>query len=236
MPKLKKKAKKAKKSPKKKKVSKPARKSKPRKKVRKKIRKRVSKKRKARKKKEVRRGKVFVFEKLQQLKDKGRERGFITYSEILYFFPEVERDVRGLETLFDDLEREGIEVKETTELLGLEEKTRKVSRLDEGGIDPIQMYLKEIGKISFVTPNEEKELAKLIEKGDIEAKKKLARANLRLVVSIAKKYVGRSPNLTLLDLIQEGNLGLFRAVEKFDWRRGYKFSTYATWWIRQAIT
>ena len=233
MPKLKKKAKK---SPKKKKVSRPARKAKPRKKVRKKIRKRVSKKRKAGKKKEVRRGKVFVFEKLQQLKDKGRERGFITYSEILYFFPEVERDVRGLETLFDDLEREGIEVKETTELLGLEEKTRKALKSEEGGIDPIQMYLKEIGKISFVTPNEEKELAKLIEKGDIEAKKKLARANLRLVVSIAKKYVGRSPNLTLLDLIQEGNLGLFRAVEKFDWRRGYKFSTYATWWIRQAIT
>jgi len=236
MPKLKKKVKKAKKGVRKKKVSRLAKKAKLRKKARKKIRKRVLKKRKARNKKEVRRGKVFVLEKLQQLKEKGRERGFITYSEILYFFPEVERDIRGLETLFDDLEREGIEVKETTELLGLEEKTRKVLKSEEGGIDPIQMYLKEIGKISFVTPNEEKELAKLIEKGDIEAKKKLARANLRLVVSIAKKYVGRSPNLTLLDLIQEGNLGLFRAVEKFDWRRGYKFSTYATWWIRQAIT
>jgi len=103
-------------------------------------------------------------------------------------------------------------------------------------LDPIQMYLKEIGKISFVTADQEKELAKRIEKEDEEAKKILARANLRLVVSIAKRYVGRSPNLTLLDLIQEGNLGLFRAVEKFDWRRGYKFSTYATWWIRQAIT
>ena len=103
-------------------------------------------------------------------------------------------------------------------------------------IDPIQMYLKEIGKTAFLTGDQEKELAKKIEKGDEEARKKMARANLRLVVSIAKKYVGRSPNLTLLDLIQEGNIGLFRAIEKFDWRRGYKFSTYATWWIRQAVT
>jgi len=98
------------------------------------------------------------------------------------------------------------------------------------------MYLKEIGQYPLLTAHKEKEFARRIEEGDEEAKNLLARANLRLVVSIAKKYANRSPNLTLLDLIQEGNLGLFRAVEKFDWRRGYKFSTYATWWIRQAIT
>jgi len=179
--------------------------------------------------------KVFTPEKFQELIKKGKERGFVTYSEILYYFPEIERDIKGLEKLYDDLEKEGIEVKEVKELISVEEKVKKVKET-EGGIDPIQMYLKEIGKISFVTAAEEKELSKRIEKGDQEAKKKLARANLRLVVSIAKRYVGRSPNLTLLDLIQEGNLGLFRAVEKFDWRRGYKFSTYATWWIRQAVT
>ena len=181
-------------------------------------------------------GKVFPADKMQQLKEKGRERGFVTYSEILYFFPTLEKNVVDLEKLFDDFEKEDIQIKERSELMSLEKKPKKTLRADEGVIDPIQMYLKEIGRISFVTPNEEKELAKKIEKGDLEAKKKLARANLRLVVSISKKYVGRSPNLTLLDLIQEGNLGLFRAVEKFDWRRGYKFSTYATWWIRQAIT
>jgi RNA polymerase primary sigma factor len=121
--------------------------------------------------------------------------------------------------------------------LSIEEKPERIKKISsETKLDPVQMYLKEIGKIPFITAEEEKELSKRIEKGDEEAKRKLARANLRLVVSIAKKYVGRSPNLTLLDLIQEGNLGLFRAVEKFDWRRGYKFSTYATWWIRQAIT
>ncbi len=116
------------------------------------------------------------------------------------------------------------------------EAKRAEMQAQEAPLDPVQMYLKEIGKIPFVTAEQERELAKRIEAGDIEAKKQLARANLRLVVSIAKKYVGRSPHLTLLDLIQEGNLGLFRAVEKFDWRKGYKFSTYATWWIRQAIT
>ncbi|HEY4528017.1 MAG TPA: RNA polymerase sigma factor RpoD, partial [Candidatus Paceibacterota bacterium] len=113
------------------------------------------------------------------------------------------------------------------------------SAVEEGetpSSDSVQMYLREIGKISLINAAEEKELARRIERGDLEAKSKLTQANLRLVVSIAKKYVGRSPNLTLLDLIQEGNLGLFRAVEKFDWRRGFKFSTYATWWIRQAIT
>ncbi len=183
--------------------------------------------------------KVFLGEKLQALIEKGKERGFITHPEILYFFPEAEKDIKGLEKLYEDLEMAGIEVKEAKELLEvkeLPEKQKSLKVLAEAKIDPVQMYLKEIGQISFVTAEEEKELAKKIEKGDKEAKSKLARANLRLVVSIAKKYIGRSPNLTLLDLIQEGNLGLFRAVEKFDWRRGYKFSTYATWWIRQAIT
>jgi len=179
--------------------------------------------------------KVFTEDKFQELVKKGRDRGFVTYSEILYYFPEIERDIKGLEKFYEDLENQGIKIQEARELISLDEKPGKKKKI-EGGIDPIQMYLKEIGKISFVTAAEEKELAKKIEKGDLEAKRKLAEANLRLVVSIAKRYIGRSPNLTLLDLIQEGNLGLFRAVEKFDWRRGYKFSTYATWWIRQAVT
>ena len=179
---------------------------------------------------------VFFEDKLKSVKEKGRERGFVTFSEILFYFPDIENDLEGLDKLYIELDKEGIEVKESTGLLDVEAKTGKKAREGDVVIDPVQMYLKEIGKISFVTAAEEKELAKKIEKGDLEAKKKLARANLRLVVSIAKKYVGRSPNLSLLDLIQEGNLGLFRAVEKFDWRRGYKFSTYATWWIRQAIT
>jgi RNA polymerase primary sigma factor len=139
--------------------------------------------------------------------------------------------------LYETLEKNGIEVKEAKEFLEVEKITEKPKKAPPlGTLDPVQMYLKEIGQYPFITPQEEKDLSKRIEKGDLEAKKKLAQANLRLVVSIAKRYIGRSPNLTLLDLIQEGNLGLFRAVEKFDWRRGYKFSTYATWWIRQAIT
>jgi len=195
---------------------------------------------KKRKKKKVSksavRKKAFNIDKFQSLIEKGKERGFVTYLEILYAFPEVEKDINGLEKLYDILEKQGTEIKEAKEFLSIEEEPKKKVKESDIKIDPIQMYLKEIGKISFVTANEEKELSKKIEKGDLEAKKKLAKANLRLVVSIAKRYVGRSPNLTLLDLIQEGNLGLFRAVEKFDWRRGYKFSTYATWWIRQAIT
>ena len=179
--------------------------------------------------------KVFLPEKFQQLVEKGKQRGFVTPSEILSFFPAIERDIKGLEKLYEDLEKEGIEVKEAKEFLEVKEKKAE-KKPSVAKIDPIQMYLKEIGALSFVTAEEEKELAKRIEKGDEEAKNKLMRANLRLVVSIAKRYVGRSPNLTLLDLIQEGNIGLRRAVEKFDWRRGYKFSTYATWWIRQAIT
>jgi len=178
-----------------------------------------------------------VSDKINELIQKGSNRGFITYAEILYCFPEIEKNIQQLESLYDDLERRGIEVKESKEFLEIKEgKKEAVVPSAEVRLDPVQMYLKDIGKVAFLNAEEEKDLAKKIEKGDQEAKKKLARANLRLVVSIAKKYIGRSPNLTLLDLIQEGNLGLFRAVEKFDWRRGYKFSTYATWWIRQAIT
>jgi len=189
-------------------------------------------------KKKLKKKKVFLQEKLQDLIEKGKQRGFVTISEILHFFPEIEKDIQGLENLYENLEKEGIEVKEAKEFLELEKVPEKdlKKRSLKLRLDPIQMYLKEIGKVSFLTADEEKRLSKKIEKGDEEARKKLARANLRLVVSIAKRYIGRSPNLTLLDLIQEGNLGLFRAVEKFDWRRGYKFSTYATWWIRQAIT
>ncbi|MCP6718367.1 MAG: sigma-70 family RNA polymerase sigma factor [Patescibacteria group bacterium] len=192
--------------------------------------------RKIRKKKVIYRGsskKIFVHEKIEKIIEKGKERGFVTTSEILYAFPDFQKDIRGLERFYDELEGNGIEIKEVKELLTLE-KSKPDSKRRK--IDPVQMYLKEIGRVDFLTADQEKELAKRIEKEDMEAKKHLARANLRLVVSIAKKYIGRSPNLTILDLIQEGNLGLFRAVEKFDWRKGYKFSTYATWWIRQAIS
>ncbi len=203
--------------------------------------KKLSRKKKTRRKKKRglplgRPRKVFSAEKFQKLLERGKQRGFVTPSEILFYFPEIERDIKGLDKLYEDLERQGVEVKEVRDFLTVGEKEKKRTSRVEARIDPVQMYLKEIGKVPFVTAAEEKELAKKIEKGDEEAKNKLMKANLRLVVSIAKRYVGRSPNLTLLDLIQEGNIGLRRAVEKFDWRRGYKFSTYATWWIRQAIT
>jgi len=174
---------------------------------------------------------------IEILLKKGEERGFVTTSEILYAFPDIERDIEGLENIYDSFKDKGVQVKEVQEFLEVKgKKEKKGKKPILGKIDPIQMYLKEIGKASFLSAREEKELAKKIELNDEEAKNKLALANLRLVVSIAKKYVGRSPNLTLLDLIQEGNLGLFKAVKKFDWRKGYKFSTYATWWIRQSIT
>ncbi len=229
----------------KKRIKKP--KGKPKKKTRKTVRKKkakVRKKAKARKRKKPskrarKRTKKapVVSEKMAELIQKGVDRKFVTYSEILYYFPDIEKNIKALENLYDELDKKGIEVKEAREFLETEKDDQKlIEPSGEVRLDPVQMYLKEIGKVAFLKAEEEKELSKKIEKGDDEARKKLARANLRLVVSIAKKYIGRSPNLTLLDLIQEGNLGLFRAVEKFDWRRGYKFSTYATWWIRQAIT
>lgn len=178
--------------------------------------------------------------KVETLLKKGRLRGFITHPEILKEFPFIEEDVVFLDDLYSRMQEAGIDVLEGKDLLEIPEekipKAKKERISDAGSYDSVQMYLKEIGKISLINAEEERELAKRIEKGDEEAKNKLAQANLRLVVSIAKRYINRSPHLTILDLIQEGNLGLFRAVEKFDWRRGYKFSTYATWWIRQAIT
>lgn len=203
----------------------------------KRVRLRKKLKRKIKKKITRRRGKtIFSPEKTEELIKKGRERGFVTYSEILYYFPKIEKDIWGLEQLYEELKGQGIEVKEAREFLEEVPEGKKVKITSSEKIDSIQMYLKEIGKTPPLTAQEEKELAKRIEKGDEEARKKLAQSNLRLVVSIAKRYIGRSPNLTLLDLIQEGNLGLLKAVEKFDWRKGYKLSTYATWWIRQSIT
>lgn len=171
--------------------------------------------------------------------EKGKKRGFVTYDEIIKEFPDIETNILFLDELYDRFAVAGIDVLEGGNLLDttgdVEKLVLKYSK-DAKTYDSIQMYLKEIGQYPLIAASEERELAKRIEKGDIEAKNLLARANLRLVVSIAKKYVGRSSDLTLLDLIQEGNLGLFKAVEKFDWTKGYKFSTYATWWIRQSIT
>jgi len=168
--------------------------------------------------------------------EKGRKRGFITYDEILKTFPDIENNILFLDELYEKLSEASIDVLEGGNLLNLDAELADKD-LEKSPIhDSIQMYLKEIGQYPLLSAAQEKELARRIEASDLEAKNLLARANLRLVVSIAKKYVGRSANLTLLDLIQEGNLGLFKAVEKFDWRKGYKFSTYATWWIRQSIT
>lgn len=177
--------------------------------------------------------------KVEHLVTRGKERGFVTYDEILKEFPTIETDIVFLDELYEKFGTLGIDVLEGGGLLEIpEEKTGKQYAYSRGdsSYDSIQMYLREIGQYPLIAGSMEKELAKRIEAGDMDAKNLLMKANLRLVVSIAKKYANRSPDLTLLDLIQEGNLGLHKAVEKFDWTKGFKFSTYATWWIRQAIT
>ena len=175
--------------------------------------------------------------KAEALMARGRERGFVTYDEILKSFPNIETDVMFLEELYERFGTAHIDVLEGGGMLEVAEEgaDKGYSRADSQ-YDSIQMYLREIGKYPLLNAQQERDLAKRIAEGDEEARNLLARANLRLVVSIAKKYVGRSPDLTLLDLIQEGNIGLFKAVDKFDYSKGFKFSTYATWWIRQAIT
>ncbi|WP_072897391.1 RNA polymerase sigma factor RpoD [Clostridium fallax] len=172
---------------------------------------------------------------VKKLIDKGKKNGNLTYKEIMDELDEIDLSPEQIEKIYEVLESMGIEV--AGEIGDNEEVEEEIDLSVPEGIsidDPVRMYLKEIGKVPLLSSEEEIDLAKRIENGEMYAKKKLAEANLRLVVSIAKRYVGRG--MLFLDLIQEGNLGLIKAVEKFDYRKGYKFSTYATWWIRQAIT
>lgn len=175
-------------------------------------------------------------EKEAEIVKKGKERGFITYDDIIKIFPDVEKDISYLDELYEKLSAAGVDILDgSSNLLNIDEDINDLVSSDVNR-DSIQIYLKEIGQYPLLAPEEERDLAKRIEMGDEEAKNILMRANLRLVVSYAKKYAGKSPNLTLLDLIQEGNLGLYKAVEKYDFSKGFKFSTYACWWIRQGIT
>jgi len=184
-------------------------------------------------------------EKIKDLLAKGRRKGFVTQEEILKIFPDAELYLEELDNLYAKFLDSRIDVFETVteeEIAQDEKATSELSKElevlstleDKSLTDPVRMYLKEIGRIPLLKAEEEVDLAQRIEKGEKKARSKLIQSNLRLVVSIAKRYLGRRMNF--LDLIQEGNQGLMRAVEKYDWRRGYKFSTYATWWIRQAIT
>ena len=176
----------------------------------------------------------------KELVERGKKRGYLTFKEITEAFFETDITPDEQEALYDVFEKEGIELTEDLdkELEGIEVSKEELEDLSvPEGInidDHVKMYLKEIGKVDLLSPEEETELARRMADGDTDAKKRLAEANLRLVVRIAKRYVGRG--MLFLDLIQEGNLGLIKAVDKFDYTKGYKFSTYATWWIRQAIT
>jgi RNA polymerase primary sigma factor len=182
----------------------------------------------------------------EEIIEKSKKSGTISYKEIIEKLSTFEQEPQQMDDFFDSLLEQGIDVVADTDeereaLYGREgDENLSILEVDETSIpgvkinDPVRMYLKEIGRVPLLKANEEIELAKRIEAGDEDAKRELAEANLRLVVSIAKRYVGRG--MLFLDLIQEGNMGLIKAVEKFDYRKGFKFSTYATWWIRQAIT
>ena len=179
--------------------------------------------------------------RISELIETGKAKGVLTYKEIVEMLGDIELDSEQFDRILDTLSGLNIEVIKDEAIpeaeLNAESEPEEIDISVPEGIsidDPVRMYLKEIGKVPLLTADEEIELAQRMEQGDEEAKKRLCEANLRLVVSIAKRYVGRG--MLFLDLIQEGNLGLIKAVEKFDYRKGYKFSTYATWWIRQAIT
>lgn len=175
---------------------------------------------------------------IKELIECGKSRGMLTYKEIMDSLEEIELDPDQIEKVYETLENLGIDIigdEEEFEDIPLTEEDLELSIPEGISIDdPVRMYLKEIGKVPLLSADDEVSLAKGVEEGNIESKRKLVESNLRLVVSIAKRYVGRG--MLFLDLIQEGNLGLIKAVEKFDYTKGYKFSTYATWWIRQAIT
>ena len=182
-------------------------------------------------------------ERIRQLIDLGKSRGVLQFREIAEALGDLPLTAEQMENIYEQLAEQGIDVLEdeadVAQMSETDEEPGDNEVLTPPGEalsidDPVRMYLKEIGKVALLSAEEEVELAKRMDQGDAEAKRKLAEANLRLVVSIAKRYVGRG--LLFLDLIQEGNLGLIKAVEKFDYQKGYKFSTYATWWIRQAIT
>ena len=178
---------------------------------------------------------------IKELVEKGKKKGLLSYKEIADALAEFELEEEQMEKVYDSLDREGIEVvgdldKELEQIEPVQVEEEIDMNLPDGTNvdDHVRMYLKELGKVPLLTADEEYELARKMSEGDEDAKQKLIETNLRLVVSIAKKYVGRG--LLFLDLIQEGNLGLIKAVEKFDYAKGYKFSTYSTWWIRQSIT
>ncbi|MCS7201015.1 MAG: sigma-70 family RNA polymerase sigma factor [Patescibacteria group bacterium] len=196
------------------------------------MRKKSNQERKSKKKKIL---DSVVDSKIKSLLERGKERGFITEDEILYLFPNIEENISVLEKIYEKLETSGIELKSTGELWEKEiGDQREIAETEL--IDSTQKYLAEISKYPLLTPEEEKQIAKKAAQGDLDARERLIKSNLRLVVSIAKKYIGKSKGMTLLDLIQEGNAGLIKAVDRFNWRKGFKFSTFATWWIRQAIS
>ncbi|MBB5173924.1 RNA polymerase sigma factor RpoD [Texcoconibacillus texcoconensis] len=189
-------------------------------------------------------GDLTIDQVKEQLLEEGKKRGVLTYAEITERLSAFDQDSEQMDEYFEYLGEQGVEIlNESENVPSLQQVEKEEEEFDLNDLsvppgikinDPVRMYLKEIGRVPLLSAQEEIELAKRIEDGDEEAKRRLAEANLRLVVSIAKRYVGRG--MLFLDLIQEGNMGLIKAVEKFDYNKGYKFSTYATWWIRQAIT